>query len=86
MICCASFVGWDEYVFLVSQSCQTTGSLVGITARPGFLTKSHCRQRLKASAITLVSFPIGSMGLVYLPKKNQPNVGKYRTIHSSYGS
>ena len=32
-------------------------------------------------------FPIGSMGLVYLPTftiKNQPNVGKY-SIHGSYG-
>ena len=73
--------GINIRVFGFSELPNKTGSLVGITARPGFLS----RQRLKASAITLVSFPIGSMGLVYLPKKNQPNVGKY-TIHSSYGS
>ena len=43
--------------------------------------------KLKASC-TIGRYPIGSMGLVYLPTftiKNQPNVGKY-AIHGAYGS
>ena len=39
------------------------------------------------SSCTIGRYPIGSMGLEYLPTftiKNQPNVGKY-TIHGAYG-